>query len=542
MQMVSFTNTTPERAQQYLQVTDGDVEQAVSLFFESDGADLGGTSSTPAQPAQPAQPSTRATGSGNAADPINLDDDNISDDNDPSITGFRKPTPHSAGVEDDEAMARRLQDEMYGGANDDENNIRAPIARQTETLVGPGASDYYGGGSLDEAIQERMAAFQSRRGKNQAVKPGKSYANKYLGRGGRAGIFNQHPVATSHIWNETGPDRRALAESTGGASETNARAQHLARLFAPPWELMFNASWDEARDEGKAEKKWLLVNIQNEKVFDCQVLNRDVWKNEGIMETVRENFVFLQYSKDDPRGDQYCQYYFQQSEIEDEYPHVAIVDPRTGEQVKLWSRKMPSAAEFLMQLHEFLDRYSLESNARNPVAKRRSEVKKEKPVEMLTEEEQMERAIQESMGGAAGAAQPAESLQAPDQDPDDLTRSIGDLKGKGVGTAEAPTNGSAVKSPFASIPSDRLHEEPSQGPNVTRIQIRHPEGRIVRRFELSDPVQRIYEYLKASPVDGKEGVEFELVAMGKNLMDAREQTIEDAGLKMGTVMVEFIES
>ncbi|KAK5942931.1 UBX domain protein Ubx2 [Knufia obscura] len=519
MQMVSITDTTPERAQQYLQVTDGDVNQAVSLFFESGGADLGGSTSTPAQP------STRATGSGNAADPINLDDDNISDDNDPSITGYRRPTAQTAGAEDDEAMARRLQDEMYGAGGDDENNIRAPIARQTETLVGPGADDYYGGGTLNEAIEQRMASFQSRRG-----------------RGGRApGIFNQQPVATSHIWDENGPDRRSLAQSTGGASETNARSQHLARLFAPNWELMFNGTWEDARDEGKAEKKWLLVNIQNEKVFDCQVLNRDVWKNEGIIETVRENFVFLQYSKDDPRGDQYCQYYFQQSEIEDEYPHVAIVDPRTGEQVKLWSRKMPSAAEFLMQLHEFLDRYSLESKAKNPVAKRKSEAKKEKPVELLSEEEQMEKAIQASMGGGA-AVSSDESLKVPVEDPDDLTRSVGDLKGKDVDMEEAPTNGSATKSPFASIPSDRPHEEPAQGPNVTRIQLRHPEGRIVRRFELADPVQRIYEYLKASPVDGKQGVEFELVAMGKNLMESREQTIEEAGLKNGTVMVEFIES
>ena len=36
-QMVAFTDTTPDRARQYLQVTDGDVEQAVSLFFESGG-------------------------------------------------------------------------------------------------------------------------------------------------------------------------------------------------------------------------------------------------------------------------------------------------------------------------------------------------------------------------------------------------------------------------------------------------------------------------------------------------------------------------
>ena len=313
----------------------------------------------------------------------------------------------------------------------------------------------------------------------------------------------------------------------------------MARLFAPNWGLMFNGSWEDARDEGKAEKKWLLVNIQNEKVFDCQVLNRDVWKDPSVVETVKENFIFLQYSKDDPRADQYCQYYFHTAEVEDEYPHVAIVDPRTGEQVKLWSKKMPSAPDFLMQLHEFLDRYSLDNTARNPVAKRKSEAKKEKPVELLTEDEQLERAMQASMAGQPGG------LKVPDEDPDELTRSVGDLKGKDAVMADVEptaTNGSATKSPFASIPSDRPHEEPAQGPSVTRIQIRHPDGRIVRRFELSDPVQRIFEYLKASPVAGKEGADFELVSMGKNLMDSREQTIEEAGLKNGTVMVEYIEA
>lgn len=146
-QMVAFTDTTPDRAQQYLQVTDGDVEQAVSLFFESGGGDLGGTTTTSA--AAPAV----ASGSGAAEDPISIDEDEMADVRQPRSTG---------GAEDDEAMARRLQEEMYG-ATGQEEDIRAPIARQTETLVGSG-SEYYGGSSLDEAVQERLQAFSSRRG------------------------------------------------------------------------------------------------------------------------------------------------------------------------------------------------------------------------------------------------------------------------------------------------------------------------------------------------------------------------------------------
>jgi UBX domain-containing protein 7 len=360
----------------------------------------------------------------------------------------------------------------------------------------------------------------------------------------RAGIFNQHQPTS--IWDRDAYDsENALAESTGGASEASARSTRLARLFQPPWDLMYKGEFDAARDEGKEQKKWLLVDLQDPSIFDCQALNRDLWKNEGIVETVKENFIFLQFNRDDPRATQYVQYYFQNYESSSEYPHVSIIDPRTGEQMKLWARKVPSAADFLMQLHEFLDRYSLDNNARNPVAKRRSEAKKEKPVEALTEDEMLERALQASL-----ASQHEEPKPTPAEDPDDLTRSIPDLKGLQSRPAadddamDVENNGAedpAEASAFAQIRSDLPHTEPPAGPGVTRVQIRHPGGRIVRRFSEQDPVQRIYEFLKAEPLEGKEGSAFELVSMGKNLMEVRHETIEAAGLKNGTVMVEFVE-
>jgi UBX domain-containing protein 7 len=354
---------------------------------------------------------------------------------------------------------------------------------------------------------------------------------------GPRGIFNQRE--TSAIWNDDAAGRPNLAEATGGASEQSARSNMLARLFQPPWDLMFGGSWEEARDDGKEQKKWILVNIQDGSIFDCQALNRDLWKNEGVVETIKENFVFLQYSKDDPRADTYNSFYFQDHNNPDQYPHVAIVDPRTGEQVKVWSRRVPAASEFLMQLHEFLDRYSLDNNARNPVAKRRSEAKKEKSVDEMTEEEQMERALQASL--ASGSTE----KPAPREDPDDLTRSVGDLRGQDDAAADVEDqNGSSDRTPtkFSTIPSDRPHVEPAAGPGVTRVQIRHAGGRIVRRFAEDDPVQRLYEFLKAEPLEGKDGAEFELISMNKNLLDSREETIAAAGLKNGTVMVEFVDN
>ena len=318
-------------------------------------------------------------------------------------------------------------------------------------------------------------------------------------------------------------------------------------MYRPPFELMSRLPWDQARQQGKDGEKWILVNIQDPSIFDCQVLNRDIWKNPGIMDTVKENFIFMQYSKDDPKGNQYVQYYFQNKDNQEAYPHIAIVDPRTGEQVKVWSGSpTPRAMDFLMQLHEFLDRYSLKASAKNPVLKRKPEAKKETQVDKMTEEQMMEMALQASLAGSEGGR---------NSDPDELTRSVGSDVAEGKGkepehshlmdvSEPSYKNGSsqAAASPFSTISSSSPHNEPvPDAPNTTRIQFRHSNGRVVRRFALTDSVKRIFEWLKASPLEGKEGVEFELIFMQKNLADMLDDTIEQAGLKNGTVMVEFIE-
>ena len=520
-QMVAITNCTEALAKQYLTLSDGDAQAAITLFFEQGGVDLAAASAPPIPP-----PSSRPA-AGNSHNPIAIDeDDNLSNDH----AGFREVN-ETAGLDADAEMARRMQEEMYGGAGTGDE-VRAPIARQAETLLGPGADYDMGGPPLSDAVQERMLAMQRRRGQGERV-IGSNMEHVLTVLGFRPGIFNQQP--TSSIWQSGEPDRDALAEATGGASEASSKSNTLARLFQPPWDLMYKDSWDHARDDGKEEKKWLLVNIQDGSVFACQILNRDLWKNPSVADTIKESFIFLQYSKDDPRAQQYLQYYFQRHAESDMYPHIAIVDPRTGEQVKLWSREVPKPADFLMQLHEFLDRYSLSSSARNPVAKRKSEAKKEKSFDEMTEEEQLEKALQESMAASRDGLKPPVV-----EDPDDLTRSIGDVRAADTGTNGAIAASEAT--PFSLIASDQPHAEPAPGADVTRIQLRHPEGRIIRRFELSDPVRRIYEFLKAEPLAGKEGMDFELVSNAKNLINSLDQTIGEAQLKNGTVMVEFLEA
>lgn len=524
----AITSTTPQQAQQYLQFSDGNVEQAIELFFNN--PDLAG--SAPAPQTQPT--ATRD-------DPINLDDD----DDEVMETSGPQGGP---STEDDEAMARRLQQEMYGagggaggaGGQDDvdEEGVRAPMARTTETLVGPGSDWRDDPDQMQAAIGEQLAARERYNRSSNAR---------------RAGIFNQRDEAS--IWSEDNPEdpeahRRVLSRATGGASDATSKSNLLADLFRPPFDLISAIPISVARDEGKETEKWILVNVQDPSIFDCQVLNRDIWKNESIKDTVKEHFIFLQYNKDDPRGQEYVNYYFSMHrDNEDSYPHIAIVDPRTGEQVKTWSGSPgPKPADFLMDLHEFLDRYSLNMHSKNPVQTQRKERKKD--VGQMSEEEMLQMAMQNSLANGS-------SSKEREEDPDALTKAA---EGKGKESASVPeamdtadmgpaaSNGSTVPAasedtPFSRISSTSPHEEPtSTDPKeTTRIQFRYSGGRIVRRFSLTDPVSRIYEWLKASPFEGKEGKAFELISMGKNLMEMLDVPIADAGLKNGTVMVEFID-
>jgi len=158
----------------------------------------------------------------------------------------------------------------------------------------------------------------------------------------------------------------------------------------------------------------------------------------------------------------------------------------------------------------------------------------------MTEEEMLEMALQNSLENGKGPK---------DDDPDALTKSFDNIKGKAPAQeASEPepeeVNGSS-NPVFAGISATATHTEPTiNDPKITtRIQFRGPTGRpIVRRFNLSDPVRRVFEWIKSDvPWEGKQGAEFDLVFMGKNLIEHVDSTIEQAGLKGASVMVEFTE-
>lgn len=151
LNFVSITSCDPDKAAQYLRLTDGNFEQAIQLYFDSPNLDFGPapTASAPAQ-----------NTSSSARNPIAIDSDDEMSDFDPAAHASTPPSRPPPATEDDEAMARRLQEEMYGGGGAPApEEVRAPMQRTTETLIGPGSN--WGPADaeddLDAMVQEQLA-------------------------------------------------------------------------------------------------------------------------------------------------------------------------------------------------------------------------------------------------------------------------------------------------------------------------------------------------------------------------------------------------
>lgn len=150
----AITGATPQVARHFLSITDGDPSQAIQLFFDS--PDLASAAaeniSHPPTVSTSSRQSARnvTTGREDEHGVVHIDsDDDIDitmDDADEDAFETTPPAassaniPRSSAYEDDEAMARRLQEEMYAGGDMASgfgaDDVRAPLSRTTETLVG----------------------------------------------------------------------------------------------------------------------------------------------------------------------------------------------------------------------------------------------------------------------------------------------------------------------------------------------------------------------------------------------------------------------
>lgn len=163
----AITSAPAERAQRYLQLSEGNLEAAIQLFFESPDLDIPTAATSQAPPPPPASTRPRV---GHPRGFVEDDDGVVhvpSDDDDDDIDMMDTPPPPPAAsrpvanVDDDAELARRLQEEFYGQGSGvsggfDPEAVRAPMARTSETLVGPDADWGTDPGEMRAAIADQL--------------------------------------------------------------------------------------------------------------------------------------------------------------------------------------------------------------------------------------------------------------------------------------------------------------------------------------------------------------------------------------------------
>lgn len=280
----------------------------------------------------------------------------------------------------------------------------------------------------------------------------------------------------------------------------------LSALFRPPEHLVFPGDLDAAMSFGREAGKWLLVAVHNADEFACHVLNRDVWSDASVQQCLESSYVFWQRNTRADDAARYRQFYPYSSE-----PHVAIVDPRSGERVVVFeggdafSQKGMQAA-----LTEFARTNSLADGAPPTAASARA-VAGDRG---LSEEEQLAAAIAASMEGVERTHE-VEAAGASDDDEDARPKAKAETK------------------------RARVPDEPEAGAEgVAELLIRLPDGqRLQRRFRETDSLAGIAAFVDAN-AEGIGGGEYDFVTpFPRKVLTDRGMTLAEAGLSRKAVIM-----
>eukprot|EP01125_Pyxidicula_operculata_P014086 TRINITY_DN4672_c0_g1_i3.p1 TRINITY_DN4672_c0_g1~~TRINITY_DN4672_c0_g1_i3.p1 ORF type:complete len:450 (+),score=48.50 TRINITY_DN4672_c0_g1_i3:874-2223(+) len=183
----------------------------------------------------------------------------------------------------------------------------------------------------------------------------------------------------------------AFSDYTNTRSQKKERHSKLDLLFEPPRDITYKGPFEHAMEKAKQMGRYLLVNIQERKEFDCQKMNRDTWSNKLLKELIKTNFVFWQGDRE--LADFYCNHY----EVCG-LPHVAVIDPRTGESLRKWDFFI-DADTLLVQLPNLLYEKPMDNDTDFQVIEKPKESFKYsgKSLDEWSEEEQTRIAIQRSL-------------------------------------------------------------------------------------------------------------------------------------------------
>ncbi|XP_016956861.1 UBX domain-containing protein 7 [Drosophila biarmipes] len=404
-QVVEVTACTAEEARHYLGACENDVSAAVALFFE-----------------QAASTSSSAAGSGAASGSLPI--------------------------------------------LDDEDEVRAPIAPVREQLILPEDDNFFASGS-----SSRLSRVSQR----VKVYPLRDFA--------REGALMEEQLQATGVYADPNAHRlrrgraaqmvvagQAMALNSRSTTGTATSTSRLGDLFRPPTDILYSGSLTAAREFATKRQRWLLVNVQDDN-FQSQTLNRDVWSDKELKKLIRRQFTFWQVDNDTSEGRRFVAFYHCAT-----LPYLCVIDPRTGEEV--WRSVEPKLENILPDLRKFLKEHRDFIQEDAPSTSKRSATyidddedadpeascsstasskgtpKKRAKVLELTEEEQLELAIKNSInenGGGAGGGGTKKDDNPEEASDNESLEEFDDEELKGVAAASYENHLGEAKSELTAL-------------------------------------------------------------------------------------------
>ncbi|ESQ56264.1 hypothetical protein EUTSA_v10027532mg [Eutrema salsugineum] len=152
-------------------------------------------------------------------------------------------------------------------------------------------------------------------------------------------------VRPEEIWNSKTEPSDSDSDSVVGSKESK-----LSSLYRPPLKLLFKGSFEDAKATSSKKNLWLLVNLQSTTEFASHMLNRDLWSNEAVSQTIESSFVLWQVYDHTNEGKKISTFY----KIESAPPVVLLIDPITGQKMQMWSGVI-EAQSFVEDLDLFME-------------------------------------------------------------------------------------------------------------------------------------------------------------------------------------------
>ncbi|KAG5593328.1 hypothetical protein H5410_043842 [Solanum commersonii] len=243
-------------------------------------------------------------------------------------------------------------------------------------------------------------------------------------------------------------EREQISSSTFDSYDNNT----LSVLFRPPYELLYNGPFDDAKEADEKRNRWLLVNVQSRSEFDSDTLNRDTWANDIVAQMIENNFVFWQEGDHTEEGREVCSCYKLDSR-----PVILVIDHITGQKMRSWNG-MVQPETLLENAMTFIDRTPSEYH---------SDLLR-KQLERLTHLDRIEKGTEEK------------EMEITSEEENDQN--------------ELLMNTNTIYLPLPEEPNRSLISNCDKN-LVCRIAIRLPDGRrIQRNFMKTDPIKLLWSF------------------------------------------------